>query len=57
MEDWLTKDGKAARAKSYNYGETKTYTGEYSYTPDAYNSEEDENSNHYTSPTTKNIHN
>ena len=57
MEDWLTEGGKAARAKYNNgtatYGETKTYKDNYSYTPDAYNSEEDENSSHYTSPTTK----
>ena len=57
-ENWLTDAGKTARDEYTNstkikYGETKTYTGEYSYTPDAYNSEEDENSNHYTSPTTK----
>ena len=58
MEDWLTDAGKLAKDTYVNgdgikYGETKTYIGEYSYTPDAYNSEEDENSNHYTSPTTK----
>ena len=57
MEDWLTEAGKTARAKyssgTATYGETKTYKDNYSYTPDAYNSEEDENSNHYTSPTTK----
>ena len=57
MEDWLTDAGKTARAKYNNgtatYGETKTYKDNYSYTPDAYNSEEDENSNHYTSPTTE----
>ena len=57
-ENWLTDAGKTARDEYTNstkikYGETKTYTGEYSYTPDAYNSEEDENSNHYTSLTTK----
>ena len=57
MESWLTDAGKTARNEYTNsnvkYGETKTYTGENSYTPDAYNSEEDENSNHYTSPTTE----
>ena len=58
MEDWLTEAGKTARNECTNssnvkYGETKTYKDNYSYTPDAYNSEEDENSNHYTSPTTK----
>ena len=58
MEDWLTEAGKTARDEYTNitkikYGETKTYKGNYSYTPDAYNSEEDENSNHYTGPTTK----
>ncbi len=56
MEDWLTEAGKTARNEYTNsnvkYDETKTYTDNYSYTPDAYNSEEDENSNHYTSPTT-----
>ena len=55
MEDWLTEAGKTARAKYNNgtatYGETKTYKDSYSYAPNAYNSEEDENSNHYTSPT------
>ena len=57
MEDWLTEGGKAARAKYNNgtatYGETKTYKDSYSYAPNAYNSEEDENSSHYTSPTTE----
>ena len=57
MEDWLTEGGKAARAKYNNgtatYGETKPYKDSYSYAPNAYNSEEDENSNHYTSPTTE----
>ena len=58
MEDWLTDAGKLAKDTYVNgdgikYGETKTYTGEYSYTPGAYNLEEDENSNYYTSPTTK----
>ena len=58
MEDWLTDAGRTARNEYTNsssnvkYGETKTYTDTKSYTPDAYNSEEDENSNHYTSPTT-----
>ena len=59
MEDWLTDKGKTAR-NGYNtnsgnikYGDCQTCTGSYSYTPDVYNSEEDENSNHYTSPTTK----
>ena len=57
MEDWLTEAGKTARAKyssgTATYGETKTYKDNYSYAPNAYNSEEDENSNHYTSPTTE----
>ena len=57
MEDWLTEGGKAARAKYNNgtatYGETKPYKDSYSYAPNAYNSEEDENSSHYTSPTTE----
>ena len=60
MEDWLTDAGKMARDEYTNnggikYGETKTYTDtdSYTYTPNAYNSEEDENSNHYTSPTTE----
>ena len=58
MEDWLTDAGKTARDEYTNnygikYGETKTYTDSYTYTPNAYNSEEDENSNHYTSPTTE----
>ena len=55
MEDWLTDAGKTAKAKynSGTYGETKTYKDSYSYAPNAYNSEEDENSSHYTSPTTE----
>ena len=57
MESWLTDAGKTARDEytllGIKYGETKTYKNSYLYTPDAYNSEEDENSNHYTSPTTE----
>ena len=57
MESWLTDAGKTARDKytsqGIKYGENQTYTGGNSYTPDVYNLEEDENSNHYISPTTK----
>ena len=55
MEDCLTDVGVAARnAYIHNeiqYGEAKKYTDNYSYAPDAYNLEEDENNNYYTSPT------
>ena len=58
MEDCLTDVGKIARDEctsngNIKYGKSKMYIDNYSYTPDAYNSEEDENSSHYTSPTTK----
>ena len=56
MEKWLTDSGKKARADYSNeakvkYGETKQYTGSYSYTPDIYGKTEDENANYYSEPT------
>ena len=56
MEDCLTDVGVAARNAyihdEIQYWESKKYTDNYSYAPDAYNPEEDENNNHYISPTT-----
>ncbi len=54
MEDWLTDKGKTERnTTNYGYGNIKTYKDNYSYVPDVYNLSKDDNSNHYTSPTTE----
>ena len=54
-----TKGGKTARAEYKNsdsgtlYGQTKTYTGGYTYKPDIYGKTENESDKYYSTPTDK----
>ena len=56
MEKWLTADGIKARgnySSALAYGQTKTYTGSYSYKPDIYGKTENESDKYYSTPTDK----